>query len=141
MQQRERVHTRRLLLWAAPLVVGHFVVVLWHLFLLVKVEPNTPHILPPLLILINLIPVAGLFVFVKGFPKLAASMVALPLGVAIAIGGYSHFVSSASDNVFRLPPGGYILSYQISAVVLVILEALGCWIGFRMLATARTGSR
>lgn len=139
MQATENTHTRPVLRWVVPLVVGHFLVVLWHLFLLVKVEPNTPQILPPLLILINLIPLAGLFVFARGFSRLAASMIAIPLGIALVIGGYSHFVSSGADNVFRLHPGEYILSYQVSAVLLVILEALGCWISFRMLANPRTG--
>jgi fumarate reductase subunit C len=135
----ENPFTRRLLVWSAPVVVGHFLVVLWHLFLLVKVDPNTPRFLPPLLILINLIPLAGLFVFARGFFKVAASMIAIPLGVALVIGGYSHFLSHGSDNVFRMRPGECTLSYQISAVLLVILEALGCWISVRMVANTKTG--
>jgi hypothetical protein len=137
MQAMENSMARRLLSWSVPVVLGHFLVVLWHLFLLVKVEPNTPRFLPPLLIVINLIPVAGLFAFAKAFSKLAASMIAIPLAVALIIGGNAHFLSSGPDNVFRLPPGAYILSYQISAVLLVILEVMGCWIATRMIANAR----
>lgn len=113
-------------------MVGHFVVLQWHLSLLVKVEPNTPQFLPPLLILINLIPLAGLFVFARGFSKLAASLITIPLAVALVIGGSSHFLSPGTDNVFRMAPGQFRLPFQISAVLLVLLEAFGCWIGLRM---------
>jgi len=63
-------------------------------------------------------------------------MVAVPLAVALVIGAHSHFLSFGTDNVFRLPPGEFRLSYQISAVLLVSLEALGCWIGYQMLPNA-----
>jgi hypothetical protein len=136
MQAAKTAFSRPLLFWGIPVVVGHLLVVLWHLFLLVKVEPNPALFLPPLLVLINVIPVAGLFVFQRGFFTLAATMVAVPLAVALVIGAYSHFLSSGGDNIFRLPPGEFRLSYQISAVLLVTLEALGCWIVYQMLRNA-----
>jgi hypothetical protein len=128
--------TRKLLLWSAPIVLGHFVAVIWHLSLLVKVQPGTPRSFPPLLILFNLFPVAGLVALAKGFHKLAGSMIILPLAIALAIGTYAHFLSSGTDNILRMPPGDLRVSFQISAVLLVILEALGCWVGIRILAHA-----
>jgi hypothetical protein len=41
MQAAKTAFSRPLLFWGIPVVVGHLLVVLWHLFLLVKVEPNT----------------------------------------------------------------------------------------------------
>ena len=76
--------------------------------------------------------------FAKGLSKLASGMVSIPLGVALVIGAYSHFLSPGADNVFRMPPGEFILVYQISAVLLVILEALGCWLGVRMFTNSPT---
>src|SRR5581483_1449108 len=136
MQGAKTAFSRPLLVWGIPVVVGHFLIVLWHLFLLVKIEPNTASFLPPLLILINVIPVAELFVFQRGFSKLAATMVAVPLAVALVINAYSHFLSSGTDNFFRMPPGEFRLSYQISAILLVMLGVLGCWIGYRMFGNA-----
>jgi hypothetical protein len=140
MHAAENPFTRLLLVWSVPVVVGHFLVVLWHLSLLVRVDSHTPRFLPPLLILINLIPLAGLFVFARGFFKLAAAMIAIPFAVALVIGGYSHFLSSGSDNILHLAPGEFTLSYQISAVLLVLLEAMGCWIGVQMVAKPKTSS-
>jgi hypothetical protein len=88
-----------------------------------------------LLILVNLIPVAGLVVFARGFPKLAGSMITLPLAIALVIGAYAHFLSPGSDNILHMPPGNLRLPFQASAVLLLILEVLGCWIGVRMFAS------
>ena len=125
-----------LLLWSIFVVLGHFAVVIWHLFLLVRVQPNTPGFLPPLLIAINLIPIAGLLAFVKGFPRLAAICIATPLAVALVAGVSAHFLNSGPDNVLNMPPVPLRLPYQISATLLVLLEATGCWLGIRMFAAS-----
>lgn len=124
---------RRPLRWGAPVVAGHFLVVLWHLGLLVKVQPETPGFLPPLLIAINLLPVAGLLTFAKGFPRLAGILITVPLGTAFVIGAYSHFLSSGSDNVLHMAPRGMTFWFQASAVLLAVLEGLGCAAGIQML--------
>ena len=134
MQPTNADSTRKLLLWSAPIVLGHFVAVIWHLLLLVKVQPDTPKFFPPLLIVLNLFPVAGLFALAKGFPKLAGSMIVLPLGLALVIGTYAHFLSPGADNILRMPPGDLRLTFQISAMLLELLEALGCWVGIRIFA-------
>jgi len=113
-------------------VVAHFVGVIWHLFLVVKVQPGFPRFAPPLLILVNLIPVAGIGAFAKGFPRLAGCMIILPLAVAPVIGVYAHFLGTGADNIFRMPPGDLRLPSQVSAVLLALFEAPGCWIGIRI---------
>src|SRR5665213_102235 len=92
---------RTVLLWSAPIVVGQFIAVVWHLLLVVKVQPDFPRFAVPLLILVNLVPVAGLVAFAKGFPKLAGSMIILPLAIALIIGTYAHFLSPGTDNILR----------------------------------------
>ena len=126
--------TRKLLLWSALIVLGHFVAVIWHLLLLVKVQPSTPRFFPPWLILFNLFPVAGLVVLRKGFRKLAASMIILPLAIALVIGTYAHFLSPGTDNILRMPSGDLRLAFQISATLLALLEALGCRVGIHKFA-------
>jgi hypothetical protein len=132
---------RKLLQWSAPVIVGHFFVVLWHLWLLVRVQASTPRFLPPLLISINLIPLLGLLLLYKGFPRIAGILVALPLGTAFVAGVSAHFINRGSDNVLHMPPTPHRLPYAISAVLLVVLEALGCWAGLRMLFTRERFAR
>jgi hypothetical protein len=121
--------TRTLILWIALIVVGHFMDVLWHLFLVVKLQPDFPRSALPLMIPVNLFPVAGLVALAKGFAKWAGCMITLPMAIVLLIGTYAHFLSPGADNILHIPPGGLRLLFQISAVLLVLLEALGCWFG------------
>ena len=124
---------KKLLCWGASVVAMHFMVVLWHLVVLIRVQPSFPMLGGLALVLINLLPIAGVVAFAKGANKLAATLVVIPLSVALVIGGYTHFLSSGSDNVLRMPPHGLTLEMQISASLLAVLEALGCWLGVKML--------
>jgi hypothetical protein len=134
MQLRTSDFKRRLLLWGIVFVSAHYLAVIWHVALLVKVQPGFPGLAIPLLLVINLFPIAGLFAFSKGFPKLAGAMIIIPLGIALVIGGYTHFLSAGSDNVLRMAASELRLPFQISAALLAVLEAAGCWVGFRIFA-------
>ncbi len=133
MEQKETYSFRKLLFLGTAVVLSHFAVVIWHLFLLVKLQSGTANIALVFLIAINLIPVIGMIMFCRGRPKVAGWMVILPLGVAFIIGTYAHFLSLGTDNVFRMPPGEWRLSFQTTALLLAVLEAPGCWIGIRIL--------
>lgn len=128
---------RRLFFWGASVVAAHFAVVLWHLVVLLRADPGFPMLGGVMLVLINLLPIAGVVAFAKGANKLAASLIVIPLAVALFIGGYTHFLSSGSENVLRMPSSGLTLEMQISAALLAVLEALGCWLGVKMLSRRR----
>ena len=132
MQSGATNQERKLIVWGTLFVLGHYAVVVWHITLLVKVQPAFPAIAVLMLLLGNLIPVAGLVVFAKNLPRVAGTMILVPLGTALVIGGYTHFLTPGSDNVFRMPSGGLTLPFQVSAIVLALLEALGCWVSIRM---------
>jgi len=107
---------------------------MWHLALVVRVQPNFPKLAIPLLIVVNLLPIVGLVVLAKGYRKIAGFLIIFPLGIALIIGVYAHFLSPGTDNVFHMPPGDLALPFQASAVLLVLLEGLGCWVGLRIFA-------
>jgi len=65
--------------------------------------------------------------------KIAGWLLLVSLGVGLLIGTYEHFLSPSPDNVFRLAQGGGALQFRITAVLLMILEGLGCWIGVKTL--------
>ena len=126
---------RKKLLWWGTLVVGtHFIAVIWHVVLLVKAQPDFARLAILLLVLINLLPLAALVAFAKRFSKIAGAVIIIPLGIALFIGGYTHFLSAGPDNVLRMPPSPLTLPLQISSVLLALLEAFGCGVGFRMAA-------
>jgi len=141
MEQKETYSLRKLFFLGTAVVLSHFAVVIWHLFLLLKLQPGTAGLALVFLIIVNLIPVIGMVAFQRGRPKLAGVMIVVPLGVALVIGIYAHYLSAGTDNVFRMPPAEWRLPFQISALLLTVLEALGCWIGFRMFWFVGTRNR
>ena len=124
----------RKLFWYATLVVlTHAVVVYWHLVLLARLGTVLKRDQVPLFAsLANLIPLAALILLWANFRK-AGGWVLLFLAIPLAIGGYSHFLSTGSDNVFRMAPGELTFAFRVSAVLLLVLEFLGCWVSIQIL--------
>jgi hypothetical protein len=124
---------RKLCRYAALVVLAHAVVVFWHLELLARRDAALRVDQVPLFAaLANIIPLIALISLWAHFPKLGAWLL-LFLAVPLAIGGYSHFLSPGSDNVFRMADGELTFAFRISAVLLLVLEFLGCWLGIRIL--------
>jgi len=124
---------RRLYWYATLVVLTHAAVVLWHLELLARLNAALKADQVPLLAgLANVIPLLALISLWAQFPKLGGWLL-LFLAVPLAIGGYSHFLSAGSDNVFRMAPGELTAGFRVSAVLLWILEFSGCWLGIEIL--------
>jgi hypothetical protein len=45
----------------------------------------------------------------------------------------THFFSAGPDNVFRIAAGALTWSFRVSAVLLVVLETVGCWLAVAIL--------
>jgi len=124
---------RRLYWYATLLVLTHAAVILWHLELLARLGTEIKVDQVPLLAgLANLIPLIALISLWAQFPKLGGWLL-LFLAVPLVIGGYSHFLSAGSDNVFRMAPGEWTAGFRVSAVLLWMLEFCGCWLGIEIL--------
>jgi hypothetical protein len=132
----ENQAARRLIFWGTSIVVAHYIAIIWHVMLLVRIQPGFPRQGIVALLLVNLVPVSGVLAFAKGFPRSAAAVVIVPLATGLLIGGYSHFFGSAADNVLRMQPGAMTLAFRSSAVLLLVLEALGCWVAGQMYKSA-----
>jgi len=129
----ETLAMRKLYWYATLVVLAHAVVVLWHLELLARLgSALKPEQVPLFAILANLIPVVAVILLWAHFPKVGAWLL-LFLAVPLAIGGYSHFLSPGSDNVFRMAAGELTLAFRLSAVLLLVLELLSCWVAVQIL--------
>ena len=124
----------RKLYWYATLVVlVHAVVVFRHLELLAGLgSALTTEKVPLFVVLANLIPMVAVILLWAHCPKVGALLL-LFLAVPLALGGYSHFLSPGSDNVFRMAPGELTLAFRVSAVLLLVLELLSCWVAVQIL--------
>jgi hypothetical protein len=122
----------RLPLYGTVIVLGHCGVVVWHLLMLARLHSmlSSSQILL-IASLVNLIPFTAVILLWTQFRKIAGWLLLVSLGIGLLIGTYEHFLSPSPDNVFRLAQGGWALQFRITAVLLVLIEALGCWIGVK----------
>jgi hypothetical protein len=101
----------KLVLYATLLVLAHAAIIFWHLQVLARLNSAlTPE-----------------------RAVLLASLVLIFFAIPLVIGSYEHFVKSGPDNVFQMARGEFKVSFQVSAVVLVIFELLVCWASIRIL--------
>lgn len=50
---------------------------------------------------------------------------------SLCFGVFFHFVAPGRDNVFEAPAGTALPLFRVTAVVLALVEAFGCWVGLR----------
>lgn len=124
---------RKLYWYATVVVLAHAVVVFWHLELLARLGTSLRFDQVLLFAgLANIVPLVAVILLWAHFPKVGGWLL-LFLAVPLAIGGYSHFLSPGSDNVFRMAPGEMTFGFRVSAVLLLVLELLSCWVAVEVL--------
>lgn len=125
---------KRIRLIAAGVVIGHSLAVIWHLIVLAQLRGSlTTGQVVLFSVLINLLPLMALVLPWPQFARLTGWFLLVPFGLGLAIGGYAHFLSNSPDNVFRMAAGEWTTPYRVSATLLLLLQLLGCWVGWRVL--------
>jgi hypothetical protein len=69
--------------------------------------------------------------------RLGGWLLAVSMAGAFFFGVYKHFIAPGADNAFTAPAGAWGTTFQITAVLVALSEALTCWAG---MATAKQGS-
>lgn len=80
---------------------------------------------------------AGLLLW-KRMKTAGALLLAASMAGSLIFGVYNHFVALSPDHVSHvglLPQKFWALIFQITAVLLVLIEATGIWAGMRTLKT------
>jgi len=120
-----------LALLATTIVIAHVVVFIWHLYIAANIPPGLPSVqILIVAIAINAAPVIGLILLLQIY-RLAAILIFPPMALTFAIGAFEHFASVGPNSVFGVPASAWASSFRATAVLLIILELLGCWIGAR----------
>jgi hypothetical protein len=86
---------------------------------------------------VNLLPFVAVVLLNTRSSPLAGWLLLVPFGLALTAGVITHFFSPGPDNVFRIPAGPWTWSFRISAVLLIVLEAIGCWLAVVVLRAER----
>ena len=118
--------------YATFIVLAHAGVVFWHLLLVAKITPGlTGHQVLAATAAVNLVPTVALILLWAHFLRLAGFLLFLPLAVGLGIGGNEHFLTVGPLNVFHMAATPWALPFRVTAVLLLVLEVLGCWIAIR----------
>jgi hypothetical protein len=118
--------------YATFIVLAHAAVVFWHLVLVAKITPGlTDHQVLAATIAINLVPAVAVVLLWAHFLRLGGFLLFLPLAIGLIIGGKEHFVTPGPLNVFYMAATPWVLPFRVTAVLLLVLEALGCWIAIK----------
>ena len=80
-------------------------------------------------------PLAAALLLLKRRWRMAGLLLAASMGAAFAFGVEYHLIISGPDNIARVAvehPGRAGLGFQVSAFLLAVTEALGCYLGLRV---------
>lgn len=77
--------------------------------------------------------VAGVLLLTRAY-RLGAWVLVVSMAGGLAFGIYKHFMAAGPDHAFGLPHSEWALVFQVTAVLLVLTEALGCWAGIQVLS-------
>lgn len=118
--------------YATFVVLAHAGAVYWHLVLVAKITPGpTDHQVLAATAAVNLVPTVALLLLWAHFLRLGGFLLLLPLAVGLGIGGNEHFVTPGPLNIFYMAATPWALPFRVTAVLLLVLELLGCWIAIR----------
>ena len=86
------------------------------------------------LIVINLCPlVAMALLWTTRRQRPGLLLLALSMGASLVFGVWNHFVVMGPDHVAEVASGTMGRLFQVTAVLLAVIEAAGCWLGFAWL--------
>jgi hypothetical protein len=120
--------------FAIAIVVAHLAVNLFHGWaherLAIEISPAEKVFVVVVILVAPII--AGVLLLLRA-RRMGAWLLAVSMAGALAFGIYKHFVAAGPDRALSLPYSGWAVVFQVSAVLLVVTEAAGCWAGFRIL--------
>jgi hypothetical protein len=124
-------------------IAAHWAVAIWHLFLVAKVVPAPDNDVSWVAIgVLSVVHACIALVWWKVSIKIAGSVLALFFIAALSFDIYEHFLHAGPNNIFGVANSQWNIPFQISVILLVVLEVVGCLVGIRCLATrkiAKTG--
>ena len=124
----------RLRMLTLLVVVAHWIVAIWHLFLAANVLPAPNHSVSWLAIVLLTLLHWGVSIALW---KVSDNLVSLVLLIfflsALSANLYEHFLHASLNNVFVVTPSDWTTWFSGSVFILLVLEIVGCTLGVRSL--------
>ena len=121
--------------FAIAMIIAHLAVNIFHGLahghLAIEISPAEKVFVVVVILIAPLF--AGVLLLLKAW-RMGAWLLVVSMAGALIFGVYKHFVAAGPDLAFGLLHSAWALVFQVSAVLLVVTEAGGCWAGFRILS-------
>jgi hypothetical protein len=120
--------------FAIAMIVAHLAVNVFHglAHQRLAIEISAPENVFVVLVILIAPIVAGVLLLLKTW-RMGAWLLLVSMAGALVFGIYEHFIAPGPDHAFGLPYSKWALVFQITAVLLVVTEATGCWAGIQVL--------
>jgi hypothetical protein len=125
--------------WATAVVAAHAVVSALHGVAHVQVGVaifSSPLDLVFIPGVITLAPVIAVVLLWTPWRRAGAWLLLGSLAGALLFGALNHYVAPGPDHVSQVPEGGWGAVFHVTAFLLAVTEALGCWAGVAALKTS-----
>lgn len=128
----------RMKIFVTVAALGNYAAVLWHLYLVAKLQPATP-VAESIRIsaIAGALTLAGLALLWMRWHKTGSLVLAAMFANGLVIGSLEHFFVAGPVNVFDVGYGDWTLPFKASVAILVILEVAGLSASGRMLIARR----
>ena len=83
-------------------------------------------------IVILLAPILAGVMLLSRLRRAGGWLLAASMAGACIFGVYKHFIGAGADNALTMAHSASSLQFQVTAVLLAIIEAAGCWAGIRV---------
>jgi hypothetical protein len=82
------------------------------------------------LLVINVCPLIAMALLWTRHQRAGLALLSISMGASLVFGVWNHFVVSGPDHVAEVAEGWMGHLFQITAVLLALIEAAGGWLGF-----------
>lgn len=88
-------------------------------------------------IVILLIPLVAVVLLWTQFYRSGSWLLLGSIGGSFLFGLYNHFVAISPDNVSQVSFTGWGILFHVTAILILIVDGLGCWISIQILKTSQ----
>ena len=82
------------------------------------------------LLVINVCPLAAMALLWSRHQRIGLVLLSVSMCASLIFGVWNHFVVSGPDHIAHVAAGAIGFLFQVTAVLLALIEASGAWLGF-----------
>ncbi len=92
-------------------------------------------------IVVSLIPIIAVILLWMHFDRIGIWLLLGSMAGSLLFGIYNHFIVMSPDHVSQISFAGWGILFQVTAILIVITDGLGCWMSIWALKTSQQPQR